>query len=337
MDNTRHLFISIILALSIILIGTIGYMMIEGWNFFDALYMTVITVSTVGYREVHNVSPIGRLFTIIIVLFGVGFSLYVAGAIVQLMVEGRIRIIFGRRRLENKIRLLKNHYIVCGYGRIGRVLCNFLKRRPFDIVIIEKDPELVSSMDADGILYISGDASDESTLIKAGILKAKGLVSVLPTDTDNVFLVLTARQLNKDLEIMARASKRGAKSKLRAAGADYIESPYEMGALSMAQRIIRPTVTSFLNLAFGIKNKEIQMEEIPISKSSPLSNIILKDSGIRQKFNLIVIAIKRKNGEMIFNPPFDARIETEDTLVVVGEDANLQKLGKILSPEKNKS
>jgi len=320
------------MALFIVIFGTVGYIVIEGWGFLDALYMTIITISTVGYSEVHHVSKAGRLFTILLVFFGVGFTLYIAAAVVQFMVEGRIRIILGRRRLEKKINRMKNHYIVCGYGRIGRVLCRNLKRTPLDLVVIEKNSELISAMDADGVLYISGDAADEENLIRAGIKRAKGLVAVLASDADNVFLVLTARQLDPDLLIIARASQEESKSKLRAAGANTVESPYDMGAASMAHRIIRPTVTSFLDLAFAYKRKDIQMEEIPVSASSGLVNVILKDTGIRQKYNLIIIAIKKPDGNMLFNPSFEAMIEVGDTVIAVGEEINLQKLEHILNP-----
>jgi len=320
------------MAICIVIFGTIGYIIIEGWSFLDALYMTIITISTVGYSEVHHVSKSGRLFTILLVFFGVGFTLYIAAAVVQFMVEGRIRIILGRRRLEKKISRMKNHYIVCGYGRIGRVLCRNLKRKPLDLVVVEKNPELISVMDADGVLYISGDASNEENLLKAGIKRAKGLIAALASDADNVFLVLTARQLDPDLIIIARASQEESKSKLRAAGANTVESPYDTGAASMAHRIIRPTVTSFLDLAFAYKRKDIQMEEIPVSASSDLVNVMLKDTGIRQKYNLIIIAIKKPDKSMLFNPSFEAIIEVGDTVIAVGEEINLQKLEHILNP-----
>ena len=332
MNKNRHLIVSIILLIAILIVGTAGYMIIEDWRFLDALYMTIITISTVGYREINQIGDPGRVFTILLVAVGVGFTLYVAAAVVQFMVEGRMRILLGRRRLDQKINRLKNHYIVCGYGRIGRVICRNLKRKPLDVVAIDKSPELIPVMDADDILYVSGDAADEASLIKAGIKRAKGLVAALATDTDNVFLVLSARQLAPELTIIARASKEAVKSKLQAAGADSVESPYEMGAVSMAHHIIRPTVTNFLDLAFAHRRKDIQMEEIPVSQSSELVNVPLKDSGIRQNFNLIIIAIKKPDGNMLFNPSFEAAIMPEDTVIAVGELENLQKLEKILNP-----
>ncbi len=332
MNKTRHLAVSIALSLLILVTGTAGYMIIEDWRFLDALYMTIITISTVGYREVNQVGDIGRLFTIFLVVIGVGFTFYVMAAVVQFMVEGRIRIIMGRRRLDKQIDRLKNHYIVCGYGRIGRVLCRNLQRTPHDLVVIEKNPDLVPAMDEDGVLYVTGDAADEANLLKAGIKRARGLIAALATDTDNVFLVLSARQLAPELNITARASQEGVADKLRAAGANSVESPYEMGAASMAQRIIRPTVTNFLDLAFAHSRKDIQMEEIPVNENSRLTDVPLKDSGIRQDFNLIIIAIKKPDGTMLFNPSFEAAFKPDDTVIAVGEEENLQKLEKILNP-----
>ncbi len=309
---------------------TTGYMLIEGWGLLDAAYMTIITLTTVGYGEVHDVSWIGRIFTILLIITGVGLCLYVAGAVVQFMVEGRIRLVLGRRRLDKKINHLKKHYIVCGYGRIGRVLCNHLRGENIDLVVIEKNLELIEIMEQDAVLYLHGDAGEEATLLKAGIDRAKCLVAVLATDTDNVFLVLTARQLNPDLYIVARAGQEESKRKLRAAGANTVESPYDIGALRMSQRILRPTVTSFFDLAFGNKRRGIQMEEIPVDASSRLVNAALKDSGIRQDYDLIIIAIKESDGNMMFNPSFETKIKPGDTVIAVGESQNLKKLANAL-------
>ena len=334
MNSAKHLVIVCFLSIVMIIAGTGGYMVIEGWGVLDALYMTVITVASVGYSEVQTLSSAGRIYTMFLIFMGLGFFVYVAGAVVQFMVEGQIRNALGRRRLDRKINQLENHFIICGYGRIGRVLCNKLKSRPLGIVVIEKDPDLIPVMEADGMLYLSGDAASEILLLKAGIERAKGLVAVLATDTDNVFLVLTARQLNKTIEIIARAGHEASKAKLTAAGANRVESPYAMGAANMANRILRPTVTTFLDLAFTYHRKDIQMEEIPVGEDSSLVGKMLKDSGIRQNFNLIIIAIKKSDGGMLFNPSFEATINNGDTLIAVGESDNLEKLEKILNPRK---
>jgi voltage-gated potassium channel len=332
MNSARHLIISILISIAIILFGAWGFMLIEGWNFLDALFMTVITLTTVGFGEVHQLSPAGRTYTILLIFVGVGFFGYVGATLIQYMIEGRIRIILGRRRLDRKITRLKNHYIICGYGRIGRVLCMNLRQKPIDLVVIEKSPELIPIMEEDRILYMSGDTADETILLNAGIERARGLIAVLGTDVDNVFLVLTARQLNPKLFIMARAIYKESKSKLLAAGASAVESPYEVGAVSMAHRIIRPTVTSFLDLALTYDRKDIQMEEIPVSPVSPLTNVTLKNSRIRQDYNLIIIAIKRVDGSMMFNPSFETLLEPGSTVIAVGQEMDLLRLEKVLYP-----
>lgn len=331
MDSTKNLLISLILALLFIVVGTAGYMTIEGWGLIESIYMTVITLTTVGYGEVHPLSEAGHIFTILLVVVGASFFLYIAGSLVQFMVEGRIRDILGRRKLNKKIEHLKNHYIICGYGRIGQVLYKHIQAHPqIKTVVIEKNPDLVSHMESDNILYVSGDASDEEILLQAGIKRAKSLIAVLATDIDNVFLVLTARQLNPGIYIIARASTQRAKAKLLAAGANHVESPYDTGAVSMAQRILRPSVSSFLDLVFDYTLKDIEMEEIPVDQASSLSNVMLKDSGIRQKFNLIIIAIKKPNGDMLFNPSYETVINGGDTVIAMGKSENLAELEKLL-------
>ncbi len=336
MRTTKHFIISILLAIFLIFCGTAGYMIIEGWRAIDALYMTIITLTTVGYGEVYRLSDAGHVYTIVLIITGVGFFLYVIGAVIQFMVEGRVRILLGRRRLDRKISRLKNHHIVCGYGRIGKVICHKLLQENYNVVVIDKNPDLAQTLDGLGFVYICGDATDEAILLKAGIRDAKALIAVLGTDADNVFLVLTGRQLSSHLNIIARAGNDAAKAKLAAAGANTVEAPYETGAASMAQRILRPTVTSFLDLAFGGHHNDIHMEEIPVADSSRLNGIILQDSGIRQKYNLIIIAIKKPDDRMIFNPSFETRLGVGDTVIAVGDPVNLSKLQAELNPTMEK-
>ncbi len=324
-------FIRLLFILIVVMgMGTLGYMMIEKWSFLESFYMTLITITTVGFSEVHHLSANGKIFTSLLIFVGVGFFLYVTGYLVQFVVEGRIREIMGRRKLNKKIKRLKHHYIVCGYGRIGRVLVTNLKNHPIDIVVVEKNPELLATMEEDGVLYISGNATDEQVLLEAGIEHARTLVAVLATDTENVFLTLTARQLNPQLYIMARASEEAVKKKLLAAGADKVESPYDIGAVSMAMRVMRPTVTSFLDLVLTRKNKNIEMEEIPVAASSVICGKTLLESKIRQKFNIIIIAIKKPDESMIFNPASEKVIREGDTMIVVGDTENLSAFSKTL-------
>ena len=332
MDRTSTLAITALLSVLLLALGTIGYMLIEGWGLIDSLYMTVITLATVGYGEVHEVSQPGRVFTVILIVLGVGFFLYVVGNIIQFLVEGRMRIILGRRKLDKQINEEKDHYIICGYGRIGRVLCRYLRQRNLDVVVIERDRERVPILDEDDILYVVGEATDEANLRKAGIDRAKGLVTALGTDAENVFLLLTAKQLNPLLYVVARASQNVTKKTLTAAGANMVVSPYDVGARRMAHAILRPSVIDFLELAFADESTDINIEEIPVSPSSELIETTLKDSGIRQNYNLTILAVKRADGAMLFNPLAETKIEADDTLIAVGEHKNLAELEKILNP-----
>ncbi len=332
MDHLKQSIISIVLFIALLAIGSWGYMAIEGWNFFDALYMTVITIATVGYGEVHIVSPTGRMFTLILIFLGVGFFLYVVGNFIQFLVEGRIRYVLGRRKLDRQINKLKNHYIICGYGRMGRALARFLIQRYLDVVVIEQNQARTAVMDEDGILYLVGAATDESLLIRAGIERARGLITVVGSDADNVFLVLLARQMNPDIFIVARAVMNSAKRTLTAAGANKVVSPYDLGARRMAHAILRPTVIEFLEMAFADENVDVEVEELTIKPNSPVVRRTLYESEIRPKFGVMIISIKKGDGKMVFNPDADTLLESEDTLVVVGGAANIKGLEKLLAP-----
>ena len=317
--------------LSIVLIGfgCVGYMVIEGWPFFDSLYMTIITLATVGYSEVHQVSLPGRVFTVFLILLGVGYFMYVAGNIIQFLVESRIRLVLGRRKLDSQINKLKDHFIICGYGRIGRVLARFLIEKYLDVVVIERNERRVAAMDQDGILYLVGEATDEKVLEKAGIFRARGLVTAVATDADNVFLVLIAKQLNQKLFVVARASQNSTKKTLMAAGADKVISPYDLGARRMAHAILRPTVIKFLENAFADEQVDIQVEEIRVGPSSELHGLTMMESGIRQKFDLMIIVIRKADDTMHYNPRADTIIETGDIMVVVGKAVHINQFERI--------
>ncbi len=273
----KRLTILIILILSVFTFGTAGYVIIEGWSVLDSLYMTIITVTTIGFKEVAPLSRSGRIFTIVFVLFGVGVLAYALNTGVRIIFEGEIQKAFGRRKLEKKIQLLMNHYIVCGYGRMGQIICGELRARMEPFIVIEKE---LQEVDADEeTLFIFGDATRDRILSAAGIERAKGLVSVLSTDAQNLFVVLSARGLNPDLTIIARAGEEGSQKKLVRAGADRVVSPYQIGGLRIAHTILKPAVVDFLEFATKSGNIELQMEEIRVQERSELTGVSLHEMG----------------------------------------------------------
>lgn len=313
------------LILGVIAFGTIGYVAVEGWNFFDALYMTVITLTTVGYMEVHDLTLSGRVFTTVLILVGVGTMLYSLTIGARILLEGEIRAIFGRRKLSKKIEKLENHYIICGYGRMGRIICREMIQHGAPFVIIEKSAEVLAALDKD-VLSILGDSTQDTVLKEAGIERARGLISVLSTDADNLYVVLSARGLNPKLRIVARASDEGAERKLLRAGADSVVSPYFIGGLRIAHTILKPAVVDFIEFATRSGNIELQMEEIRVKESSPITDKALDECGIRKEMGIIIVAIKRDSGEMEFNPKSTSVIRKGDTLVAMGETKQLKAL-----------
>ncbi len=315
----------------VLIIGTMGYMLLEKWYLLDALYMTVITITTVGFKEVRTVSEPGRIFTVVLIFMGMGIMAYTLGMAAQFMVEGEIRSILGRRKLGSRIKSLKKHYIICGYGRIGRIIAQELKSKGIPILVIDSDPESQSALDHHDMPYIIDDATSEEVLIEAGIERAKGLIAVVLSDADNLFITMTARGLKPDLFILARADEEHAQKKLLRAGADHVVLPYLMGGRKMAQTILRPAVADFLDLTIHDKDIELNMEGLQVKEVSKLNGITLIDSGIRQKMNVIVVAIRKSDGEMMFNPCSEACIEAGDTLIALGQSSELDRLASILA------
>ena len=322
---------SLILFLALFIFGTAGYVVIEGWDVVDSMFMTTITLATVGYSEVNAVSPEGRMFTVVLIIFGVSLFLYIAGNTVQFLVEGRIRVILGRRKLEKTISRLSDHYIICGYGRVGRGLCQYLLQKNLKVLVVEKDETCIPAMEDDHIPYIIGEANEEENLEKAGITRARGLLSVLGSDPNNVFVVLISKQLNPNLFVVARANQEMSKKTLESAGADKVISPYDLGARRMAHAILRPTVIDFLEMAFADKDTDINFEEIPVAANCKLANTTLMESQIRKDLDVLIIAIKKVDGTMEFNPKPDSLIQEGDTIITVGQEANLKQLECLLN------
>ncbi len=333
MNLEKKVIVSVALVVFLVLAGAAGFVVIEHMRPFDALYMTVITLTTVGYFEVQELSTQGRVFNIFLIMIGVGTVFYLIGALAQVMLEGQLRHILGRRKVEKKVQSMKNHYIVCGFGRMGVTVCQEIKAEQRPLVVIEKDQNYGPKLEAGGYLYILGDATSEETLLSAGIQKAKGLVSVLGTDVENVYVTLTARGLNPNLFILARASDPGSEQKMKRAGASKVVSPYYLSGRKMAQELLKPTITNFIELVFKEKGESIdlQMEELLVGSGSSLNGATLMESKIRQDLNLIIVAIKKITGEMLYNPTFDAVIEEGDTMIALGPGPNLEKLASRLN------
>jgi len=325
-EITRHLFIGLLLSQLLLWGGTLGYMLVEGWGVFKALYMTVITITTVGYGEVYGFSRGGRIFTIFLILVGFAIMAYIAAGITQAIIAGQIKELLGRRKVERAIKRLKDHYILCGYGRIGSVVAKELVREGIPLVIIERDPKAIKEIEEAGLLYVEGEATEDETLIKAGIERAKGLIATVSSDADNLYITLSARSLNPRLFILSRADEKEAEKKFLSAGASMVVSPYQMGALRMANAVLKPHVVDFVELVIQRKHLELEMEEIKVQDDRRFRGRPLKDSGLRDEFGVIVIAIKKGEKEMIFNPSPETFIEKGDILILLGEKGNLQRL-----------
>lgn len=316
-----------ILLIVVLLYGTVGYMFIEDINFLDALYMTVITVATVGYKEVKELSEAGKIFTILLIFSGFGVFTYALTSGAKIIVEGEIREVYRKRKMKKIIEKLTGHYIICGYGRMGSIIVKELKANSLDVVVIEKDSKNLPQND--DLLYVEGDATKDSILKSANIETAKGLITVLPSDAENLYVVLSARELNPNLFIVARAAEKDAESKLKRAGADRVVSPYFIGGLKIAHTVLRPTVVDFLEFATRSEHLEIQIEEIEVSKKSHLVGKTIEQSGIGRDLGAIIIGIKRADGKMKFNPTSKTIIKEGDILIVLGETAQLGKLEEV--------
>lgn len=313
----------------ITIVGIIGYMWIEGWGFLDSFYMIVITLSSVGYMEVQPLSDAGRIWTSILILGGVGSFLFLAGAFSQTLIEGRLQRFWGRLRVQKTINKLDEHFIVCGYGRIGSIVVREILNEGHSVVVIEQDHELITRMEDEGILCLKGDATKDETLLEANLEKAKALITALSDEAANVYVTLTVRQLNPDIQIIARADETPHIQRLELAGANKVVMPNVIGGVRMAQNVLRPTVTNFLELAMR-GNIDLQMEEVMVSAQSEFSGKDLIASEIRPRFNVMVVAIKKYTGDMIFNPAASEVMEGGDTLLVVGRTSDLEKLEEVL-------
>lgn len=334
-DEKKRNFALILTALIFILgAGTVGYHLIEGWSFLNSLYMAVITITTVGFGEVQPLSQAGRIFTMFYILAGVSLVTYTIGSLTRMVIEGEVQHLFGRRRTMTKIKKLRDHYIICGFGRIGQMVADEFERRPIPFVVIENNIEKARKMPPEYPIIV-GDANEEETLINAGIERAKGLVTVLHSDAANLFVTLSARELNPKLFIIARYEEERTKNKMLRAGADKVVSPYIIGGTRMAMAVLRPAVIDFIELATQSESLGLQMEEVLVPANSPMIGSNLKDSGIRTNLDVIIVAIKKRSGHMEFNPSASTIIGEGDRMIAIGETTQLQKLDYMIGINHN--
>lgn len=331
----RNIGRGLLLLLAVIAIGVGGFMLLEHYSFLEAVYMTVITISTVGYREVRDPSQPGYIFVIFLIIAGLSVMTYTLGAVGQLLIEGQIRRLLGRHMMQREIEKLKDHYVICGHGRMGQILCQELRAERVPFVVVEQDAEAAEDMREQGFLVVEGDATQDEILRQTGIGRARGLVAVVSSDVDNLYIVLSAREetrlSNPGLYILARASDGQATKKIERAGASRVISPYQIGGMRIVQALLRPHAYDFVEVVTQSSGLDLMIEEIPVGEGSSLVATRLKDSGIRQKYDMIIIGINKSSADMVFNPGPEHVIEPSDVLIVLGSKTQVQQLRKVLA------
>ncbi len=329
MNLDNQTILVLILPLALLLFGVAGYHIIEGWPILDCVYMTVITVATVGFSEIHELSQTGRVFTVVLILTGVMIIAYSIQWFVMYMLQKNIFGTLGRRRMDRKIKTLKDHTIVCGYGKIGRHVADTFLAEGEPFVIIDREFPDEEHMAEKGLMYIEGDGADEVVLEEAGIDRARTLVAVVGSDADNLFITMTARGLNREIKVVARAEDANNKGKLLRAGANKVVLPYEMGGRRIAAQVMFPSVTDFLETVMSSENLELRMAELKVGGSSSLNNQSLHESHIRRETGCIILAIKPDGKKLITNPDSEMKINAGDMLICLGTMEQIQELQKL--------
>lgn len=306
-----------------IIVGTFGYYHIENWTTIESLYMTVITLTTIGFGEVHPLSENGKIFTIFLSILGIGNIAYIGSALVKFLIETKFDEIYGRRKMTRSIERLKDHTIICGFGRIGSQVCADLSLSGENFVVIEKEKESVEKIKEKGHFYIEGLATDEEILLEAGLLKAKALISVVSSDADNVFITLTAKHLNPKIMVVSRVFENSTRAKLKHAGADKIISPFAHAGTLMAQSIINPNVEDFIEFSSD-KTDIFQVAEFTVKEDQPCQNRTLEDLKLKEQ-GIIIVNIQKENGEKIFAPHKETILNEGDKVVAIGNKSDFGK------------
>jgi voltage-gated potassium channel len=307
--------------------GTVGYIVIERMNAFDALYMTTITVTTIGFREVFPLSTAGRIFTMVLAFAGIGVILLIASEFARVMLETDLRRVLGIRRELKLMKRLTNHIVVCGHGRMGQAVVDVLHQRRLPFVVVDIDPDHCRALEDQGQHVVRGDATEEKVLASTNIAHAKTIITCLADDAHNVYTILLARQLNPAITVIARAVETGAEERLKLAGADRVLNPYKTGGMRLAMTAIKPTATDFIDQSLFGSSVNLELAEILIQPSSELAGKTLAGAEVRKRFGIIVVALKRGD-RAIFNPDAQERIEGGDVLVVLGPLAAIERVEK---------
>lgn len=315
--------------------GTLGFHLIEKWSIIDSLYMTIETVTTVGYGDIPPKTQAGKIFSIAFMLVGVGIVAYVLSSTVQTIVQSELIATFGARRRNRKMSQLREHFIICGAGRVGSHLIRDMRRAHARFIVIERDPQLVASMSDSDIPVIARDATLEETLRDAGVEHARGLAACLPDDADNVYVTLIARGLNPNLHIVARAAEEQAEPKLIRAGANRVVAPTIMGGRRMATALMKPAVDDFMD-SLTADNLDLNFEQVEVDPHSSLVGRKLRHSNIRADLDIVIVSIRRQDGQILFNPTGDAIIESGDVMIAIGRNASLIKLNQLARGDKSK-
>ena len=324
--HARRILIVAVAFVATLVIGTIGFTVIERYPAFDAFYMTLITLTTVGYGEVHELSRAGRIFNSFLILFGVTTIFIAIGAMTQIIIELEFGDALAKRRNKRMIDHLRDHFIICGFGRVGRGAASELQRAGVPFVVVDIDPDRAERAMTAGMLAVAADSTRDDTLRELGIANARGLVAALSTDADNLFVLLSAKGLNPKIFVAARAAEEGAEEKMRRAGADAVFAPYAITGHRLAQSLLRPHVVQFLEFTTKDVGEDIAIEQVRVSESSEMVSRSLKEMHLRKEVGVIVLAIRKADGEMMFNPPAATPVGGGDVLIVMGRTGNLRTL-----------
>lgn len=325
--------IAITAIVVLVAFGTLGFKIIlPALPWFDCFYFTLITITSIGYSEAAGMTEGARYFTAVLIIMGVGTLAYALSSAAQAVIESELLSTFGKRKMYKDINKLTDHYVICGAGRIGAGVIKDVARSGQEFVVIEGDEAIADRLLAQGHLVLMGDATNDEVLKAAGIERARGIVCAVSSDPDNLYITLTARDLNKTARIVARANEESAIGRLVKAGADKVVSPAITGSTRMSQMLLRPAVADFIELATMTERLELEIEQIEMGAASPFVGSALKDTSIRSDHGVIVIAIRRADGEMIFNPSADTIIEERDALVTIGSHTSLESLERMANP-----